>query len=97
MRLTPELRVAAGAAFPRQVTGARATLERLERDVVERPADKPALIIRPGQDPAFRVRQRDRVAAQFTDKVVLDLRDASHYFQHDAPRKVAEAIRARFA
>jgi haloalkane dehalogenase len=50
------------------------------------------------KDPAFRPkRDLPWARAAFSDHQVVELHDASHYIQEDAPREIADAIRGRFS
>ena len=49
------------------------------------------------KDPAFRPKAAlPRARAAFSDHEVVQLHDASHYIQEDAPEAIADAIRSRF-
>ncbi len=93
---TPEARVGV-AEFPRQILKAEPMLARLEQDVPRLLGRKPVVFVWGMKDPAFRPKQvLPKARAAFSDHEVVELRNASHYIQEDAPREIAEAIRARF-
>jgi haloalkane dehalogenase len=49
------------------------------------------------KDPAFRPKQvLPKARDAFSDYEVVELQDASHYIQEDAPERIADAIRKRF-
>jgi pimeloyl-ACP methyl ester carboxylesterase len=82
------------AVFPRAIRGSKTWMTGLEERVLERLTEKPLLLtwgmkdfgFNPG---AFIPRwQRD-----FTQVQLVELREAKHYFQEDAPGEIAEAIR----
>jgi haloalkane dehalogenase len=92
---TPEARRGV-AVMPKQIVDARPLLSRLARDVPAKLGSKPALIFWGMKDPGFRPRMLPRVRQAFNDVEVIELRQASHYFQEDAPEEVADAIARRF-
>jgi haloalkane dehalogenase len=93
---TPEARVGV-AEFPRQIIAAGDLLGRLAGDVPSKLGDKRTLIVWPMQDRAFTVKKvLPRVRDTFSDRVVVELPEARHYFQEDAAEEVATAIRERF-
>ena len=93
---TPEARVGV-AEFPRQIVAATPWLEPLSSAVPRVLGGKRALIVWPMRDVAFRARDAlPRVRAAFSDAVVVELPDARHYMQEDAPDEIARAIRDRF-
>jgi haloalkane dehalogenase len=94
---TPEARVGV-AEFPRQILKAEPLLARLKDDVPRLLGDKQVVFVWGMKDPAFRPRQvLPKARAAFSDHEVVELHDASHYIQEDAPGKIADAIRRRFA
>lgn len=85
------------ATMPRQILAARPLLERLAREVPERLGSKPALLVWGMKDLAFRPKAiLPRMRSTFPDHVVVELRDAKHYIQEDAPGEIADAILERF-
>lgn len=93
---TPEARLGV-AEFPRQILRAEPLLARLEKDVPRLLGAKPVVFVWGMKDPAFRPRHvLPKARAAFSDQEVVELRDASHYIQEDAPEAIADAIRGRF-
>ncbi len=93
---TPEARVGI-AEFPRQILKAAPLLARLQEDVPRLLGEKPVLFVWGMKDPAFKPKPvLPRARAAFSDHVVVELHNASHFIQEDAPREIAQAIRARF-
>ncbi|MDQ3956352.1 MAG: haloalkane dehalogenase, partial [Actinomycetota bacterium] len=93
---TPEARVGV-AEFPRQILKAEPMLARLEQEVPRLLGPKPVVFVWGMKDPAFRPKQvLPKARAAFSDHEVVELHNASHYIQEDAPREIAKAIRARF-
>lgn len=85
------------AEFPRQLRAADPSLAVLEREVPAKLGDKPALIIWGDQDPGFRKGVTlPRLRAPFRDVETLELTDAGHFFQEQAPDEVVAAITRRF-
>lgn len=97
-RVQPTAEARAGVAeFPRQIVAASAWLGELEAAVRERLAGKRTLITWPMRDRAFSSKRvLPRVRETFEDVEVVELPNAKHYFQEDAPDEVVRAIRARF-
>lgn len=93
---TPEAR-AGVAEFPRQILRAESMLARLQREVPRVLGSKPVVFVWGMRDPAFKPKQvLPRARAAFSDHEVVELHDASHYIQEDAPVPIADAIRKRF-
>jgi haloalkane dehalogenase len=93
---TPEARRGV-AEMPRQILAARPLLERLARDVPAQLASKPALFVWGMKDFAFKAkRMLPRMQASFPDHVLVELPNAKHYIQEDAPDEIADAITTRF-
>jgi haloalkane dehalogenase len=84
------------AEMPKQIIDAAPLLERLARDVPAKLGSKPALITWGMKDLGFRPRMIPRVRGAFADAVVLELQNAKHYIQEDAPEDIADAITKRF-
>ena len=84
------------AVFPRQIRAAGPWLAALERRVGQTLADKPLLIVWGMRDPAFRPAYISRWQQAFADHTLVELPDAKHYIQEDAPDEIAAAIVARF-
>jgi haloalkane dehalogenase len=85
------------AEMPKQLVAARPLLERLERDVPAKLGAKPALLVWGMKDIAFRPRVLlPRMRAAFSDHTLVELPNAKHYIQEDAPAEIADAIAERF-
>ena len=94
---TPQHR-AGVARLPKEILSARPLLERLGRDVPATLGSKPALFVWGMKDFAFRPGPSlPRMREAFPDHVLVELPEANHFIQEDAPGKVAEAIVDRFA
>jgi haloalkane dehalogenase len=78
--------------FPREILSARPFLAEVERGL---PAlrERPALIVWPTADVAFRERERRRWEQVFPDHHTVLIEGAGHYVQEDAPGEIVEAIR----
>jgi haloalkane dehalogenase len=78
--------------FPREILGSRPWLAEVERRL---PAvtGRPALIVWPTGDVAFRGRERTRWEQLFADHRSITLEGARHYIQEDAPAEIVAAIR----
>ena len=85
------------AVFPRAIRGSKGWMTALEQRVLERLTEKPLLLtwgmkdfgFEPG---AFIPRwQRD-----FSQVRLVELKDAKHYIQEDAPEEIAAAIREQY-
>jgi haloalkane dehalogenase len=80
------------AVFPREILAARPFLAEVERRLpVLR--DRPALIVWPTGDVAFRTRERRRWEELFPDHRTVILEGAGHYIQEDAPDEIVAAVR----
>ena len=79
--------------FPREITGSEAFLREVEHGL-SRLRDRPALIVWPDKDPAFRERERRRWQETFADHRLVPLNGAGHYIQEDAPEEIVAAIRS---
>jgi haloalkane dehalogenase len=94
---TPQDR-AGVARMPKEILAARPLLERLSRDVPTKLGSKPALFVWGMKDFAFRPGPNlPRMREAFPDHVVVELAEANHFMQEDAPGQIAEAIIDRFA
>ena len=83
--------------MPKQLLAARPLLERLAREVPAKLGAKPALLVWGMRDFAFRPGPSlPRMRAAFPDHVLVELPEAKHFIQEDAPDEVAAAIIARF-
>ena len=93
---TPESREGI-AVFPVEIMRARPWLGELETRVTETLADKPVVLMFGRKDPALASDSIiDRRRRQFPDATYIDLPNAGHYIQEDAPDEIIEAIRAAF-
>ena len=97
-RVQPSREARAGVArFPKEILAARPLLERLARDVPAKLGSKPALLVWGMKDVAFRPGPNiPRMRSTFVDHVLVELPDAKHYIQEDAPDQISEAIIDRF-
>ena len=85
------------AELPKQILAAHPLLQRLAREVPAKLGAKPALFVWGMKDFAFKAaRMLPRMQATFPDNVLVELPDANHYIQEDAPGRIAAAIIDRF-
>lgn len=85
------------AEMPKQIIAARPLLQRLASDVPAKLGAKPALFVWGMKDFAFQSgRILPRMRASFSDNVTVELPEARHYIQEDAPAEIAQAIASRF-
>jgi haloalkane dehalogenase len=77
--------------FPREILGSRPFLAEVERGLAAL-RDRPALIVWPTRDVAFRDRERRHWEELFPDHRTVLLEGAGHYIQEDAPEEIAAAI-----
>ncbi|MFE3558523.1 haloalkane dehalogenase [Streptomyces sp. NPDC059193] len=85
------------AAMPGEIRAARPLLEKLAQDVPARLGDKPTLAIWGMRDMVFRPKACiPRIRSSFTDLDIVELRQAKHFIQEDAPDQIAAAIIERF-
>ena len=85
------------ARMPKEILAAKPLLERLAREVPDKLGAKPALLVWGMKDFAFRPGANlPRMQAAFDDHVLVELPDAKHYIQEDAPERITEAILDRF-
>lgn len=94
----PSPQARAGVArMPKEILAARPLLERLSRDVPDKLGAKPALLVWGMKDFAFKPgRNIPQMRATFPDHVLVELPEANHYIQEDAPDRISEAIIDRF-
>ncbi len=93
---TPESR-AGIAVFPIEIRRSHPWLADLERRVAQTLADRPVVLIFGRKDPALASDAViERWQKQFPDATYIDLPDAGHYIQEDAPDEIIGAIRAAF-
>jgi haloalkane dehalogenase len=77
--------------FPREILASRPFLSEIERGLpVLR--DRPALIVWPTKDVAFRGPERQRWEQAFPNHRTVTLEGAGHYIQEDAPEEIVRAI-----
>jgi haloalkane dehalogenase len=88
---TPASRVPV-AVLPREILGSRPFLAEVEAGL-ERLRDRPALIVWPTGDPAFREPERRRWEQLFPHHRTVLVEGAGHYVQEDAPEEIVAAIR----
>jgi haloalkane dehalogenase len=77
--------------FPREILASRPFLAEIERGL---PAlsDRPALLVWPTKDVAFREPERRRWEQIFSSHRTVMLEGAGHYIQEDAPEEIVTAI-----
>ena len=89
---TPESR-AGIAEFPKQILDAGPWLAELERRVRDNLVDKPMVLVFGRKDPALASNEViARWRQTFPNAKYVDLPEAGHYFQEDAPEAVSAAI-----
>jgi haloalkane dehalogenase len=81
------------AVFPREILDSRPFLAEIERRLPEL-ADRPALLVWPTKDVAFRATERQRWEELFPGHRTVLLEGAGHYIQEDAPDEIVAAIRS---
>jgi haloalkane dehalogenase len=85
------------AEMPKQLLAAHPLLDRLAAEVPAKLGAKPALFVWGMKDFAFRPGPTiPRMRATFPDHVLVELPEAKHFIQEDAPDQIAEAIIDRF-
>jgi haloalkane dehalogenase len=89
---TPESRRAVHV-LPREILGSKAFLSEVEQGLAKL-RDRPALLVWPTKDVAFRERERKRWEQTFPDHRTVLLEGAGHYIQEDAADEIVSAIRA---
>jgi haloalkane dehalogenase len=82
------------AIFPREILASRPFLAEVESRLSAL-QDRPALLVWPTRDPAFRARERRRWEEIFPNHRTVMLEGAGHYIQEDAPEEIVAAIRER--
>jgi haloalkane dehalogenase len=78
--------------LPREILASRPFLAQIERDLANL-SDRPALIVWPTKDPAFREGERKRWEQLFPNHHTVTLDGAGHYIQEDAAGEIITAIR----
>jgi len=91
----PRERVALPIA-PREILGSADWLAELEVKVKASLATKPTLLVWGMKDPGFRPKMLARMQTVFVDNVTVELPNARHYIQEDAPGEITAAIVKRF-
>ncbi|SPM42660.1 Lysophospholipase, alpha-beta hydrolase superfamily [Mycobacterium numidiamassiliense] len=92
----PEARLGV-AKMPKELLAARTLLDRLSHEVPATLGAKPALFVWGMKDFAFRPGPSlPRMRAAFPDHVLVELPEAKHFIQEDAPDEIAAAIIERF-
>jgi haloalkane dehalogenase len=79
--------------FPREILRSRPFLAEIERGLVSL-SDRPALLVWPTKDIAFREPERKRWEQLFPNHRTVILEGAGHYIQEDAPEEIVRAIRS---
>jgi haloalkane dehalogenase len=88
---TPESRKPV-AVMPKQIIAATPWLEEVASRLTGL-ADRPALIVWPTRDQAFREGERKRWESTFPDHSTVLLEGARHYIGEDAPEEIVAAVR----
>jgi haloalkane dehalogenase len=78
--------------FPREILSSRPFLAQIDRRLPEL-SDRPALLVWPTKDIAFRAPERKRWEQIFPDHRTVMLEGAGHYIQEDAADEIVAAIR----
>ena len=78
--------------FPREILGSRPFLAEVEAGLAA-VRDRPALIVWPTRDVAFRNPERERWEELFPDHRTVTLEGAGHFIQEDAADEIVAAIR----
>jgi haloalkane dehalogenase len=84
------------AEMPKQIVAAQPLLKRLSREVPVKVGSKPALFVWGMKDLGFRPSMLRRMRVTFPDHMLVELPNAKHYIQEDAPAEIADAIGKRF-
>jgi len=93
---TPEARIGV-AEFPKQILAAGPWLGELERRIAERLAGKPVQLVWGMKDFGFPAKKTiPRIRRTFGDLTLVELPNANHFIQEDAPEEICEAIEKRF-
>jgi haloalkane dehalogenase len=78
--------------FPREILRSREFLAEIERGLAS-VSDRPALIVWPTKDVAFKEPERKRWEQLFANHKTVLIEGAGHYVQEDAPEEVVAALR----
>ena len=93
---TPESREGI-AVFPKQILDAHPWLAELEKRVASTLRDKPVVLVMGRQDKALASDAFiERWQEEFPAATLIELPDAGHYIQEDAPDEISKAIREAF-
>jgi haloalkane dehalogenase len=93
---TPEARVGV-AEFPRQLLAARPWLGELERRVAQHLADKPVQLVWGMKDFGFPATKTvPHIRRTFRNLALVELPNANHFIQEDAPEEISQTIEKRF-
>ncbi len=85
------------AVFPRAIRGSKSWMTGLEERVQERLTDKPLLLTWGMKDFGFSPGATiPRWQLDFPQAQVVELREAKHYIQEDAPGEIAAAIKEQY-
>ncbi|MFG2818509.1 haloalkane dehalogenase [Kitasatospora sp. NPDC048365] len=85
------------AVMPGEIRAARPLLEKLAQEVPARLGNKPALALWGMRDMVFRPKACiPRIRSSFIELDIVELRQAKHFIQEDAPDQIAAAIIERF-
>lgn len=85
------------AVMPGEIRAARPLLEKLAQEVPARLGGKPTLAVWGMRDMVFRPKACiPRIRSAFTELDIVELRQAKHFIQEDAPDRIAAAITERF-
>jgi haloalkane dehalogenase len=79
--------------FPREILASRPFLAEIEQRLTTL-SERPALLVWPTKDIAFRDPERKRWEQVFSNHQTVILKDAGHYIQEDAADEIVSAIRA---
>jgi len=79
--------------FPHEILASRPFLAAIERELPKL-SQRPALLVWPTRDIAFRDPERRRWEEIFPDHTTVTLTGAGHYIQEDAGEEIIDAIRA---
>ncbi|MFE0653520.1 haloalkane dehalogenase [Streptomyces sp. NPDC059534] len=83
--------------MPGEIRAAGPLLKELAQEVPARLGDKPTLAIWGMRDMVFRPKACiPRIRSSFTELDIVELRQAKHFIQEDAPDRIVEAIIERF-
>ncbi|MCH7734290.1 MAG: alpha/beta fold hydrolase [Chloroflexi bacterium] len=85
------------AEFPKQIRAAGPWLEDICSRVSAALGDRPTLLVWGPKDLALPLRRAPkRLRQMFPDNTLVELKDAGHFIQEDAPDEIVAAVKARF-